>query len=182
MEPDSLVRLAIADDDDLGTRYQTVHSVNLQAADLPRHELRFYNRYPELDDQQSRRRIELAHAAVRHVEVLRRGTSATQLGPDEYLLEIGEAPELTDNEQANLEHQNTDHMDINEQLCTQILGRKTGEWRLTGLDPEGMDFQFGAQRCRLPFPAAAFDRKSLGDSIKAYLKEARARLGIDWTP
>jgi hypothetical protein len=182
LDPDAVVRLAIADDDDPGAGYQSVHTVNLRKADLPRQELRFYNRYPELDNEQSQREIELAHATVRHVDVLRAGTAVAKLGPDDYLLEIGDAPELTDNEQANLEHQNTDHMDINEQLCTQILGRKTGEWRLTGLDPEGMDFQFGTQRCRLPFPAAAFDRKSLGDSIKAYLKEARARLGIDWTP
>ncbi len=130
------------------------------------------------DRRQSRTAARKA-AASAVVDARRQRTS---LEPQEFLLETGDAPELTDNEQANLAHQNADHLDISQQLCTQILGQADGEWLLTGLDPEGMDFRCGERRCRLPFPTAAYDRKTLGDAIKAYLKEARARLGIESTP
>jgi hypothetical protein len=96
----------------------------------------------------------------------------------EYLLDYGDAPDHTQREWDNLVHQNYQHLDINEQLVTQMLGLPAGRWLLTGLDPEGMDFRLGETFCRLPFPAVALTQKELGAAIKHYLVEARRRLNI----
>lgn len=182
VDPATPVLLAFTDDDSQAAGYRSLHTVDLLPAELPRQQLRFENRHPDSASGLADGSLVLRHARLRQVQLLTPDGQCISLEPQEYLLEIGDAPELTDNEQANLAHQNADHLDISQQLCTQILGQDDGHWLLTGLDPEGMDFRCGERRCRLPFPTAAFDRPALGDAIKAYLKEARARLGIEWTP
>lgn len=182
IDPATPVLLAFTDDDSQAAGYRSLHTVNLLPAELPRQQQRFTNRHPDSAASLADGSLVLLHTELRQVQLLTPDGQRISLEPQEFLLEIGDAPELTDNEQANLAHQNADHLDISQQLCTQILGQDDGEWLLTGLDPEGMDFRCGERRCRLPFPAAAFDRPALGDAIKAYLKEARARLGIESTP
>jgi hypothetical protein len=162
--------------------YRSLHTVRAMATHEPRHALRFRNRHPAAEPMLADGRLVLWHASPARVRLLIPAGDYVELDPAAYLLDPGSDPELTEKEQANLEHQNRDHLDINLQLATQILGEPGGLWLLTGLDPEGMDFVSGDRRCRLPFSEPARDRKSLGAAIKGHLQEARARLGIDWTP
>jgi hypothetical protein len=94
-----------------------------------------------------------------------------------YLLPV-DAPDHTDKEWDNLAHQNYQHLDINEQLVSQLLEMPAGRWVLTGLDPEGMNFRLGDRRVRLPFPEPAYTYAEMGKFIKIYVTEARTRLGF----
>jgi hypothetical protein len=178
-DPAAPVLLAFTDNKAQASGYRSLHTVALKTASLPRQRLRLQNRHPELAEDIGQGNLSIVHCEPLQVQLMALDGERRDLEPREYLLEIGDAPELTENEQANLEHQNADHADISHQLCTQILEQADGHWLVTGLDPEGMDFRCSEQRCRLPFPVAAYDRQSLGDAIKAYVKTARARLGIN---
>lgn len=174
--------LAIADNTAGPAAYRSLHSVRLEALRAPQQRQRFLNRHAGTDAALDAGQLRLWRAVPVRVRLLTAGGGSTTLQAGDYLLDPGTDPELTEKEQTNLEHQNKDHLDINLQLVTQVLGEPEGHWLLTGLDPEGMDFICGDRRCRLAFPQPAFDRLGLGTAIKAYLKAARARLGIDWNP
>ncbi len=50
-------------------------------------------------------------------------------------------------------HMNADHAEAVRLYATKLLGAEDGPWRLTGLDPEGLDLACGdanAAACRLP--------------------------------
>jgi hypothetical protein len=174
--------LHIGDSARTAADYRSVQTVELANTGEPRHRRRFLNRHPEAAARMEHGQLQLWRASPLRVRLLHGDTIIVVLDAADYLLDPGNDPELLEKEQANLEHQNRDHLDISLQLATQILGEADGLWLATGLDPEGMDFQCGERHCRLPFPQAVYDRKGLGDAIKAYLKVARARLGIDWSP
>lgn len=173
------VTLVFIDEDPaaaLGELYTVQIRGQLKTSNISRHALRFGSRHPDHSQ------LALLTPRISAVNVVAPDAQITTIDPGDYRIEIGHAPELTDNEKANLEHQNQDHLDINEQLVSQLLERPPGLWLLTGLDPEGMDFRCGRELCRLPFEQPAFDRPTLGNAIKGYLKIARAQLGIDWSP
>lgn len=174
--------LAIADNSAGPAAYRSLQSVRLEAPCAPRQRQRFLNRHPGTDAALDAGQLRLWHAVPLRIRLLTAGAGSTTVQAGDYVLDPGTDPELTEQEQANLEHQNTGHLDINLQLVTQVLGEPEGHWLLSGLDPEGMDFVCGDRRCRLAFPQAAFDRPALGTAIKTYLKAARATLGIDWNP
>lgn len=178
--PGNTVTLAIADGAAAATAYRSLQTVQLAPGDALPLLQRFKNRHPEVAAGLDAGNLRLWHASPLRVRLITTDAGSIDVAAADYLLDPGSDPEVTENEQANLEHQNKDHLDINLQLVTQILGEPDGHWQLTGLDPEGMDFACGDRRCRLPFPAPAFDRKALGAAIKTYLKAARARLGIEW--
>jgi putative heme iron utilization protein len=62
---------------------------------------------------------------------------------------------------------NEDHADAEQLYATRLLGAEDGPWRLTGLDPEGVDLAQGDATLRLPFTqrvtTAAALRKVLVD-------------------
>ena len=47
---------------------------------------------------------------------------------------------------------NADHADAVRLYATKLLGAEDGPWRLTGLDPEGLDLALDDATLRLPFP------------------------------
>lgn len=72
---------------------------------------------------------------------------------------------LAAQEAAILAHMNADHRDAVGLYATALLGQPAGDWRLTGIDPEGLDLADRSHRARL-----AFDRP-LGE-----VTEVRPRL------
>jgi hypothetical protein len=152
------VTLVFVDEDPaaaLGELYAVHIHGQLRASTVSRHALRFGSRHAGFSE------LQILTPWITAVTVVAPNAQTTALEPGDYRLEIGDAPELTANEKANLEHQNQDHLDISEQLVTH---------------------RSGSELCRLPFEQPAFDRPALGTGIKGYLKIARAQLGIDWNP
>ena len=56
---------------------------------------------------------------------------------------------------------NADHSEAVRLYATRLLGAEDGPWRLTGLDPEGLDLALGDAMLRLPFPARVTTAEAL---------------------
>lgn len=73
------------------------------------------------------------------------------LDASEFLTPIDDAEALIASEEGAVEHMNEDHADAIALYASVLLGAPAGEWRITGLDPEGCDLMAGDLSLRLPF-------------------------------
>jgi heme iron utilization protein len=62
-----------------------------------------------------------------------------------------DASALAAAEAAIVAHMNTDHADALALYATRLLHRPEGAWRMTGIDPEGIDLRCGNETARLDF-------------------------------
>jgi putative heme iron utilization protein len=60
-------------------------------------------------------------------------------------------PGLAEGEAGIVTHMNTDHADALQLYAGKLLGLPGGDWRMTGIDAEGVDLRRGGQVARLPF-------------------------------
>lgn len=72
-----------------------------------------------------------------------------------------------------VEHMNQDHGDALELIAAVRLGRPGGGWRMTGIDPEGLDLRRGAETSRLDFEAPVADPDGCRRLLVALTREAR---------
>ncbi len=56
-----------------------------------------------------------------------------------------------------------------------LLGRGGGDWRLTGLDPDGCELRRGAEWARLGFDSMVHDAEAARAELVRLVKRARAR-------
>jgi heme iron utilization protein len=70
-------------------------------------------------------------------------------------------------------HMNLDHQDAVALYATRLLGQPAGDWRLTGIDPEGADLQAGRRRCRLWFDKPVRDAEGARVELVRLVKRAR---------
>jgi heme iron utilization protein len=69
------------------------------------------------------------------------------------LLFAADAAALAAAEPEIIEHMNEHHSDAVADYARRLLGRAGGDWRITGIDPEGADLQREGETARLDFPA-----------------------------
>lgn len=81
---------------------------------------------------------------------------------------------LAEQEGAILDHMNADHGDVVALYATALLGQPAGAWRLSGIDPEGLDLAAGGQRARLPLDPPIDDVATVRARLVALAQEARA--------
>ena len=55
-------------------------------------------------------------------------------------------------------HMNSDHADSCRLYATNLLDGADGEWRCVGIDPEGIELQYGRDRAAPAVPAAGYRR------------------------
>lgn len=63
----------------------------------------------------------------------------TTLPGEDLLLDVSAADALVAGEADVVEHMNEDHADAVQLYATVLAGAPAGDWRMTGLDPEGLD-------------------------------------------
>ncbi len=94
---------------------------------------------------------------------------AADLKATDLIADIDGAENLAEAEAGAVAHMNEDHADAVRLYATRLLGAEDGPWRLTGLDPEGVDLAQGDATLRLPFTqrvtTAAALRKVLVDLV-----------------
>lgn len=132
----------------------------------PRHRARFLARHPSAGGY-----ADFADFAVYRIEVSR-GHLVQGFGKidwieaDALLFDTRATGALAEAEAGIVAHMNADHADALAAYVIALLGRAPGEWRMTGIDPEGCDLDGGGGRSA----RVAFDEAVTGP------EEARAAL------
>jgi putative heme iron utilization protein len=93
--------------------------------------------------------------------------------PADILIPVAGAEDLFAAEESALAHMNADHGKAVALYATALLGLPAGDWRLTGIDPEGIDLAAGAMRGRLDFPHLVSDAATLRQVLADLAKQAR---------
>jgi putative heme iron utilization protein len=103
---------------------------------------------------------------------------AADLKATDVLTEIADAENLIGAEASAVEHMNADHAEAVRLYATKLLGADDGPanqpWRLTGLDPDGLDLARGDLTLRLPFPNRVTTAEQLRQTVVALAANARA--------
>ncbi|MBN9489534.1 MAG: HugZ family protein [Alphaproteobacteria bacterium] len=71
-------------------------------------------------------------------------------------------------------HMNADHADAVQLYATRLLGQPAGDWKMTGIDAEGLDLRCGGMVARLAFEAAIAAPGDARAALIALVTKARA--------
>lgn len=96
---------------------------------------------------------------------------AADLQAADVMTDISGAADLLEAEASAVEHMNADHADAVRLYATKLLGADDGSWRLTGLDPDGLDLACGDATLRLPFA----ERVTTAEQLRRIVVDLAAR-------
>jgi putative heme iron utilization protein len=99
---------------------------------------------------------------------------AADLKAAEVMTDVCGAESLIDDEESALAHMNLDHADAVRLYATKLLGAEDGPWRLTGLDPDGLDLAWADMTLRLPFLERVTSAQQLRKVVVDLAAKARA--------
>jgi heme iron utilization protein len=91
----------------------------------------------------------------------------------------GPAEALAASESDIVAHMNSDHADAIDLYATRLLGRDGGSWRMTGIDPEGIDLCCDGQFARLDFPVPVLTPEAARQALVGLVAAARAKPSRD---
>ena len=78
-------------------------------------------------------------------------------------------------EESAVEHMNADHADAVRLYATKLLDEVDGAWRVTGVDPDGLDLALGDRIARLPFTTRIVNGTALRKALAEAGAQARAK-------
>ena len=104
---------------------------------------------------------------------------AADLKAADVLTDISGAEDLIAAEDSAVAHMNADHADAVRLYAIKLCGADGGKaggdvWRITGIDPEGLDLARGDVTLRLPFPQRVTDAQQLRKVVVDLAAKARA--------
>lgn len=99
---------------------------------------------------------------------------AADLAAADVLTDLAGAEALSEVEESAIAHMNADHAAACQLYATRLLGAAEGGWRCVGVDPEGIELQYGQTALRLPFPQRVTGPGDLRTMLKQLADEARA--------
>jgi putative heme iron utilization protein len=100
---------------------------------------------------------------------------AADLAAHDVLTDLSGCDDLLDCEGGAVAHMNEDHADAVRLYAVKLLGARDGAWRVTGIDPGGLDLMLGDAVLRLPFPERVTTPGALREALKRLADEARAK-------
>jgi heme iron utilization protein len=98
---------------------------------------------------------------------------AADLKAADVLTDVSGAEDLLEAEAGAVAHMNDDHAEAVRLYATKLLGAEDGKWRLTGLDPDGLDLALGDATLRLPFPDRVTSAQALRKTVVDLATKAR---------
>lgn len=101
---------------------------------------------------------------------------AYAMAPEDVLTDMTGMEGLLDFEEGAVAHMNEDHADAVELYASAFCKAPGGAWRLTGLDPEGLDFMLGDEVRRLWFDEPLTAPEELRPLLVRLAKQAREKL------
>ncbi len=99
---------------------------------------------------------------------------AADLKAADVMTDVSGADGLIEAEDGAIAHMNDHHADAVRLYATRLLGAPDGAWRLTGLDPEGLDLALGDTTLRLPFAQRVTTAEALRKAVVDLAAKARA--------
>ena len=99
---------------------------------------------------------------------------AADLKAADVMTDVSGAESLIEAEEGAVAHMNEDHAEAMRLYATRLLGGDEGKWRLTGLDPDGLDLALGDATLRLPFPERVINAEQLRKVVVDLAAKARA--------
>jgi heme oxygenase (biliverdin-IX-beta and delta-forming) len=100
---------------------------------------------------------------------------AADLRAADLIIDVAGAEDLMEGEAGAVAHMNEDHAEAVRLYATKLLDGEDGPWRLTGLDPEGLDLAQGDATLRLPFAQRVTDAQALRKMLVDLAARARGR-------
>ncbi len=81
---------------------------------------------------------------------------------------------VADCENRVVDHMNADHGDAIDLYAQALLGRRGTGWRMTGIDPDGVDLALHRRHARLDFDSSVNDAASCRERLVALVETARS--------
>jgi heme iron utilization protein len=99
---------------------------------------------------------------------------AADLKAEDVLAHLGDADDLVGAEADAIAHMNADHAEACRLYATKLLGEPDGPWKLTGIDPDGIDLALNDRTARLAFPQRVTEPGQLRKVLVELAAQARA--------
>lgn len=99
---------------------------------------------------------------------------AMSLSAEQLLTPLDGAADLVAAERGAVAHMNEDHRDALLLYATRLAGAPDADWRLTGLDPEGLDLVAGDRTARVALPERVSNAGGLRRLLVRMVNELRA--------
>jgi len=143
--------------------------------DEPRLRRRFLARHPKAELYAGFADFAFWRLNVASVHLNAGFARAADLKAADVISEISGAENLIEAEADAVAHMNDDHAEAVRLYATKLLGAEDGAWRLTGLDPEGLDLALGDETLRLAFTERVVSPEQLRKVLVELAGAARAK-------
>jgi hypothetical protein len=153
----------------LGTFEQIVRTAEAE----PRIRRRFLARHPKSELYAGFGDFSFWRLSVTSAHLNAGFARAADLTGEDITSDLSGAESLIAAEEGAVAHMNDDHGDAVRLYATKLLGAQDGAWRLTGLDPDGLDLALGDATLRLPFAERVVSADSLRKALVALAAAAR---------
>jgi heme iron utilization protein len=133
---------------------------------------RFLARHPDAEMYAGFKDFSFFRVAVERAHLVGGFGKIRWLSADE--LQAPPADGLAESEEGIVSHMNEDHADALQLYAGKLLGLAGEGWRMTGIDPEGIDLRRGGQVARLPFDTPLVAAGEARKVLVALAAKARA--------
>jgi putative heme iron utilization protein len=99
---------------------------------------------------------------------------AADLAAHDVCTDLAGAADLVVAEADAVAHMNADHAEACRLYATRLLGEPDGSWRVTGIDPDGVDLALNERTARLAFPQRVTEPGQLRQVLVMLAGQARA--------
>jgi putative heme iron utilization protein len=152
----------------------TFAPVAREAADEPRIRRRFLARHPKSELYAGFGDFAFWRMAVVSAHLNGGFARAADFAAADVLTDVSDAHVLVEAEADAIAHMNADHAEASRLYATKLLGAPEGGWACVGVDPEGIELQYGQTALRLFFPQRVTGPGPLRVMLKQLAEQARA--------
>ncbi len=156
-----------------GARLTLTGSVALDREGATRR--RFLARHPEASGYADFADFSFHRLAVAGAHLVAGFGRIVDLSRDDLLTDCSAAGDLLAAEESAIDHMNADHAEAVRLYATRLLGEPDADWRITGIDPEGVDIGAGRLRARLHFIKPVTTTAALRHRLAQFALQARGR-------
>ncbi len=171
----SVLLAATGKGDPLAHPRLTVLGTFVRRDDEPRLPHRFLSRHPKSELYAGFADFSFWRMSVASAHLNGGFARAADLAAAEVLTMLAGAADLVATEADAVEHMNQDHAGAVRLYAVKLLGGSDGAWRVTGIDPEGLDLALGEKALRLPFPHRVTEPGELRKVLRELADQARAK-------